>query len=57
MKREIRKIIHQNNILKKWIVDNYGVPCEINLINCHICKAWVLYSQLVLQKQQLKRML
>ena len=48
-KRIENYIKRQNQILKKWIMKNYGKRCPDYEKDCIVCKKWKLFDKLVLK--------
>lgn len=46
MRRYIKK---QNEILKKWLIKNYGKRCSDYEKECVVCNKWKLFDKLILK--------
>jgi hypothetical protein len=40
----------ENQKLKDWMEENYGIRCKTFVKNCILCKKWKLFDELKLSK-------
>jgi hypothetical protein len=43
-----KEILEQNEILEKWMLDNYGLRCRKYIKGCALCKKWEAFDKLLL---------